>query len=77
MSGVLQLPYIIVDRSEDYSTAIIGYPNRSYLWVLSRTPEISAKEYEKLIDKCKDFGYDESKIRRVPQSPGKTFESPK
>lgn len=76
LSGVLRLPYIIVDRSEDYSTAIIGYPNRAYLWVLSRRPEVSSKEYEKLIDKCKSFGYDESKIRRVPQMPGKTFESP-
>ncbi|CAK9024879.1 unnamed protein product [Durusdinium trenchii] len=65
MSSVLRLPYIIVDCADDYNTAIVGYPNRAYLWILSR------------IEKSKGFGYDESKIRRVPQSEkGEVFQSP-
>ncbi|CAE7510534.1 TIL [Symbiodinium natans] len=73
----LKLPYIIVDCAEDYSQAIVGYPNRAYLWILSRKPTVSDADYQKLIQKSKDLGYDEAKIRKVPQVPdAETFQVP-
>lgn len=29
--------------------AIVGYPSRTYLWVLSRRPKLSEQDYERLI----------------------------
>ncbi|CAE7633924.1 TIL [Symbiodinium pilosum] len=73
----LKLPYIIVDCASDYSSAIVGYPSRTYLWILSRKPAVSDAEYQKLIEKSKELGYDEAKIRKVPQIPdAQIFEVP-
>ncbi|CAE7661581.1 TIL [Symbiodinium sp. CCMP2456] len=73
----LKLPYIIVDCADDYSKAIVGYPNRAYLWILSRKPTVSDADYEKLIQKSKELGYDEDKIRKVPQTDGaEAFQAP-
>jgi len=66
LSRWLKLPYIIVDCASDYSTSIIGYPNRDYLWILSRNAQLSDGEYQSLVRKSKDLGYDEHLIRRVP-----------
>jgi apolipoprotein D and lipocalin family protein len=63
----LRLPYIITDLADDYTTTIIGYPSRSYLWIMSRTPSVSEAEYSKLIDKAVGMGYDAAQIRKVPQ----------
>lgn len=65
----LRMPYIICDLATDYSNVIVGYPSRSYLWIMARTPTLPDSEYTKLIDKTKDMGYDTSLIRKVPQDP--------
>jgi len=72
LSGFLKLPYIIVDCASDYSTTIIGYPNRDYLWILSRSV-LQDSEYYALVQKAVDMGYDESLIRRVPHDPSATI----
>ena len=32
--------YWIIGRSEDYSWAVVGSPDREYLWILARTPHL-------------------------------------
>ncbi|KAG8466957.1 hypothetical protein KFE25_008336 [Diacronema lutheri] len=65
----LRLPYLICHLSDDYQTTIVGYPSRSYLWIMARTPTLPDAEYAKLIDKTKQMGYDPAQIRKVPQEP--------
>merc|ERR1712186_24594 len=36
----LGIAYLVIDCAEDYSTCIIGVPDRSYLWIMARTPDI-------------------------------------
>eukprot|EP00405_Crypthecodinium_cohnii_P038345 CAMPEP_0206544496 /NCGR_PEP_ID=MMETSP0325_2-20121206/11563_1 /ASSEMBLY_ACC=CAM_ASM_000347 /TAXON_ID=2866 /ORGANISM="Crypthecodinium cohnii, Strain Seligo" /LENGTH=531 /DNA_ID=CAMNT_0054043277 /DNA_START=52 /DNA_END=1644 /DNA_ORIENTATION=- len=63
----LKLPYIIVACDDDYSTSIIGYPDRSYLWIMTRVPNPSEEVVEELIKKAERMGYDARQIIRVPQ----------
>ena len=44
---------------------MIGYPDRSYLWLMARKPVLSAAEYDKLIAKAVNAGYDKDKIQKV------------
>lgn len=63
----LRLPYLICDLAPDYSTTIIGYPSRAYLWIMARTPSVPDAEYNQLVEKARNMGYDVTQIRKVPQ----------
>ena len=50
--------YYIMDLDEDYQYALVGSPNRDYLWILSRVPELSDDLYISLLNNAKDQGFD-------------------
>lgn len=58
------LPYLILDCAEDYSSTIIGVPDRSYLWIMARSPAGSAA-LEAGIAKAARLGYDVTQIEWV------------
>jgi apolipoprotein D and lipocalin family protein len=49
--------YWIINLGSDYDYAVVGTPNRKYLWILSRTPQMDGKLFSQLTDfaKSKDF----------------------
>ena len=59
--------YWIIDLAEDYSYAVVGHPNRKYLWILSRTPEMEKVIYDSLINRLKDKGFDLNKLKITQQ----------
>lgn len=59
--------YWIIDLAEDYSYAVVGHPNRKYLWILSRTPKINETTYQQIISRIKENGFDISKIELTKQ----------
>lgn len=59
--------YWIIDLAEDYSYAVVGHPNRKYLWILSRTATMNENIYQQLISKIQEKGFDTSKIKRTKQ----------
>ncbi len=58
--------YLIAWVDEDYRNTIIGVPNRRYVWLMSRTSDLSDAEYGALVDLAGDLGHDTSKIVRIP-----------
>lgn len=55
--------YWIIDLDEvNYQYAIVGSPNRKYLWILARTPKMDESLYKSLVDKCKAMNFDVSKL---------------
>jgi len=60
--------YLIVYLSDDYSQTIIGVPNRDYIWIMSRTPEVSEDEYQRLLQLAVAAGYDPEPIVRIPHA---------
>jgi apolipoprotein D and lipocalin family protein len=60
--------YWIIDLADDYSYAVVGNPNRKYLWILSRTPVMNDITYQHIISGIKEKGFDISKIKLTTQN---------
>jgi apolipoprotein D and lipocalin family protein len=50
--------YWIIDLDPDYQWVVVSEPQRDYLWILSRTPELPAATYQRLRDKLEARGFD-------------------
>lgn len=61
--------YWIIDLDPDYQWAVVGVPNRKYLWILSRTPQMDVDVYEGIISRLRDQGYDPARLNRTLQPP--------
>ena len=61
--------YWIIGLDNDYRWAVVGNPNRKYLWILSRTPVLPAAEIEKAKAAAVAQGYDLSMLRMTRQEP--------
>jgi apolipoprotein D and lipocalin family protein len=59
--------YWIIDLADDYSYAVVGHPNRQYLWILSRAPMLSETVYKEIILRLINQGFDTSKLRTTQQ----------
>ena len=42
--------YWIIKLGNDYDYAVVGTPNRKYLWILNRTPQMDDKLFSQLIE---------------------------
>jgi apolipoprotein D and lipocalin family protein len=54
--------YNVVDLDPGYQHALVAGPNRSYLWILSRTPTPPKAEVERLVARATALGYDTSQL---------------
>jgi lipocalin len=59
--------YFVLELDKDYQWAIIGSSSDKYLWILSRTPQLTDELYSDLIDRISERGYDVSKLIKVEQ----------
>ena len=58
--------YWVIDLAPDYSHAAVGGPDRKYLWILSRTPEMPEAQYREVVDRLARV-YDVSGLVRTEQ----------
>lgn len=59
--------YWIIELGEDYEYAVVGEPSRSFLWILSRTPQMDEELYESILARLPEAGYDPERLVRVLQ----------
>ena len=59
--------YLIVDLAPDYRYTVIGVPNRKFVWIMSRTPELTDEDYSAIIKRLAAMGYKTDKIMKIPQ----------
>ncbi len=59
--------YWIIELGEDYEYAVVGHPNRKYLWILSRSPRMDEKIYNLILEKLKLQFYDTNKLIKTLQ----------
>lgn len=50
--------YWILGLDTDYRWAVVGNPNRKYLWILSRTPQLTKDALDKALQSARAQGYD-------------------
>lgn len=55
--------YWIIDLADDYSYAVVGHPNRKYLWILSRTPKMEPDTYNAIVERIKAKDFDVSLLK--------------
>lgn len=48
--------YWVIDLADDYQLVAVSEPRREYLWILSRSPEVDAQRYARLIERLKAQG---------------------
>lgn len=60
--------YWIIDLGEHYEYAVVGHPDRKYLWILSRTPTMEEDLYNQILGRIRQQGYDVSKLIKTPQA---------
>ncbi|MFK0086102.1 lipocalin family protein [Pseudomonas sp. NPDC090755] len=60
--GGVKGDYWVLYIGDDYQTALVGNPDRKYLWILSRKPAIPALERESLLAKARQQGYDTTRL---------------
>jgi len=62
--------YWVMKLDKEYQWALVGQPSRKFLWVLSRTPELSEEIYKELLDHATNEGYDVSRLQKTEHLPG-------
>ena len=60
--------WVIELDSVGYQYAVVGHPNRNYLWILCRTPKMDEGLYGDLLRRLQEVhGYDLSNLKKTPQ----------
>lgn len=54
--------YWIIDLDPDYNYAVVSEPSRTYLWILSRSPNMKKSLYDGIIARLKEKDFDLSKL---------------
>ncbi|GAD78767.1 lipocalin family protein [Vibrio ezurae] len=61
--------YIVFElEKEHYDYAFISGPDHSYLWLLSRTPQVSLEIQQKFKSQAEELGFDSSQLIWVKQT---------
>jgi apolipoprotein D and lipocalin family protein len=60
----------IIYLDDDYQTTVIGRAKRDYVWVMSRTPEFTDADFERMRAFIESVGYDGAKLQRCPHETG-------
>lgn len=56
--------YQIIELGSDYDYAVVGSPNRKYLWVLGRAPQMDDSLYAQLLARAAAQGFDTTTMIR-------------
>lgn len=59
--------YWVIGLDPAYRWAVVGNPERKYLWILSRTPKLQADLLDKALAAARAQGYELSPLRFTPQ----------
>jgi apolipoprotein D and lipocalin family protein len=54
--------YWILALDDEYTYAVVGTPDRKYLWILNRTPKMEDSLYNNLLLKIQEQGFDPNRL---------------
>lgn len=63
----IKAEYRISYVDEDYQQTIIARSARDYVWLMARSPKISDDQYNSLVKRIQEMGYDTQKLVKIPQ----------
>jgi apolipoprotein D and lipocalin family protein len=62
--------YWIIDLGRDYEYAVVGHPERKYLWILARSPQMDEATYRSILKRLQEQEYDTTKLIRTDHPKG-------
>ncbi|WP_269533036.1 lipocalin family protein [Chitinimonas sp. BJYL2] len=62
-------PYWVIGLDPDYRWAVVGNPNRDYLWILSRTPQLPPADWAAARAIAQQQGFDLERLKLTRQAP--------
>lgn len=65
----LSLQYLVTDLANDYRYTVIGHPSRNYVWIMARDTAVSEEDWQKILARLADQGFDLDRILKVPHAP--------
>ena len=57
--------YWILGLADDYSWAVVGSPDRKYLWILARTPVLDEAEFSAAVGIARTNGFDVDRLLKA------------
>lgn len=61
--------YWVLKIDPEYKMALVGAPNKKYLWVLSRDPQPPKQQVQQYLDYAKSLGYELNDVIYTPYKP--------
>lgn len=62
--------YWVVDLGPDYEYSVVGDPERKYLWILSRQPQIPEGTYQNILRRVEELGFEPGRLEKTSQGSG-------
>jgi apolipoprotein D and lipocalin family protein len=59
--------YWVIDLDPEYRFAVVGHPDRTYGWILSREPRLPEETYQGILERLRQQGYDPTRFVRTLQ----------
>lgn len=59
--------YWVMELGADYEYAVVGTPNRGYLWILARTAKLDDTLLDGILQRVAKLGFDSGAVQRTPQ----------
>ncbi|HOW51027.1 MAG TPA: lipocalin family protein [bacterium] len=57
--------YWVIALDDDYRWAVVGHPDRDYLWILSRTPTMDEEIYQKILALIAAQRYEVGRLKKM------------
>jgi apolipoprotein D and lipocalin family protein len=64
--------YWVIGLDPEYRWAVVGNPDRKYLWILSRTPQLTAADTANALASAGEQGFYLTQLRYTVQAPART-----
>ena len=59
-------PYEVIFLNENYEYMVVGYPDNTFGWIMSRTTEMNNDIYNDILNELEtDFGYEKNRFKKV------------
>lgn len=60
--------YWIIALGDNYEYAMVGHPNRQYLWILNRERTMPEETLKSLLKRADELGFETEKVKRIDQN---------
>jgi apolipoprotein D and lipocalin family protein len=58
----------VIDLDPNYQYAVVGNPDRDYLWILNRAPQMDDAVYQQILRRIEKMGFKPNKLIKVSQN---------